>query len=344
MFPTEVANQYYDAQRLYAEGKAAQALAILDAIDRLAPNHPEIMHARALCLHATDNLREAVRLCNQLYTMHRDRRGLELRNRWTNPRWAAPTVMRVGDTSVEAQTFDPPAAASAPAAAPAGSALDAAFLREAVFLCVGLGAEPRPEPVTAPSQLPRRLLAAGCSIDDYNAALAHRFDTCLPAAARLLAAARAAGRPILFLQWGFHCPDGTDLSPNVFPRFREDHGADARAWPGHPGALERLPAPELAPAEADRVLLFTGDDPFTSSNLRYVIQNLGARNLILLGGPAEQRINRALATGAKRGHPAAVAVDATYALREPLRLPALEDASPAHMANTDALISLLQSR
>ncbi len=82
MFPREVAEEYYRAQKLYAEGKPTRALEILDRIGRASPNHPEIMHGRALCLYASGHKREALQVCNQLFTMHNDPRGLELHNRW----------------------------------------------------------------------------------------------------------------------------------------------------------------------------------------------------------------------------------------------------------------------
>ena len=342
MFPTEVANQYYEAQRLFALGKAAQALVILDGIERFSPNHPEIMHARALCLHASGDLRGALKVCNQLYSMHRDKRGLELRNRWTNPRWQAETVVRQ-DTSVEAETFTGPPTVivqAAEAAAPEKTTLDAAFLREAAVVILGLGDVPRGEPLSSEEQLPQRLRASGCTVAAYNDALAQRHEVCLPNAARLAAAARAAGRPLVILPWGFQCADGTDLSPHVYLRMQEDFGADAVAWPGHPDSPERRPAPELAQADGDHVLHMAGDDAFTSTNLRFVLHNLGVKNLVLAGGPAETALARTLATAKKRGFATAIAVDATYAMREPVRLPSLEETVPEYSMETAALLAL----
>ncbi len=342
MFPTDVANQYYEAQRLFATGKAAQALVILDGIEHHAPNHPEIMHARALCLHAAGNLREALKVCNQLYTMHRDKRGQELRNRWTNPRWAADTTIRQ-DTSGEAETFSGQATqiVAAAAAEESPATLDAHFLREAAVLIMGLGADARPAPLTDASQLPARLKASGCTLADYNDALAQRHEACLPNAARLAAAARAAKLPLILLQWGFQCADGTDLSPHVYLRMRDELGDDVTTWPGHIGGAERLPAPDLATVASDHVLHMTGDDAFTSTNLRFVLHNLGVKNLVLAGGPVETALARTLATGKKRGFTVALATDATFAQRESLRLPSLDELAPAHAVDTTRLVALL---
>lgn len=354
MFPTEVANQYYEAQRLFAMGKAAQALIILDGIEKYAPNHPEIMHARALCLHANGNLREALRVCNQLYTMHRDKRGLELRNRWTNPRWVAKTELKPEgppapqpeaarqDTSVEAETFTgPPTQIVAPVVEPPAS-IDAAFLRDSAVVIMGLGAAPRPAPLEDDAELSPRLMAAAGSTTEHNAAVAHRHDVCLPNAARIAAAARAAGLPLVLLQWGFQCPDGSDLSPHVYLRMREEFGEDASHWPGHAGAPERLPAPELASVTTDRLLHMTGDDAFTSTNLRFVLHNLAVKNLVLVGGPVETALTRTLATGKKRGFAVAVPADATYATRESHRALSIADAAPEHTTETAHLLELLE--
>jgi hypothetical protein len=82
MFPQALVDRYHQARVFYEQGKLDRALALLDDIERKAPNHPEIMHARAVCLHALGRDDEAFLLCNKMFTMHADRRGLELRTRW----------------------------------------------------------------------------------------------------------------------------------------------------------------------------------------------------------------------------------------------------------------------
>jgi nicotinamidase-related amidase len=343
MFPSDVANQYYEAQRLYALGKGAQALGILDAIERQAPNHPEIMHARALCLHATGNLRDALKVCNQLYTMHRDRRGLELRNRWTNPRWAADTaVTPAPPAEAPASPVQEPAfGAVEPQPGPAAPmTLDAAALRASAVVCIGLSAQPRPAAITSDAEAPARLRALGCTAEDYNASILHHHETCVPLAARLLAAARAAGVPVVLIQWGFVSPDGADLSPHTYLRMREFHGDDPSVWPYRAGMPESQPDPALGVSPGDCVLHMTGDDAFTSTNLRFVLHNLEVKNIILLGGPVETVLARTAATGKKRGLHTIVPIDATIAAHEALRESVIADTAPDHAVTTRALIDL----
>lgn len=341
MFPAEVAKQYYEAQRLYSLGKASQALAALDAIDAAAPNHPEVMHARALCLHATGADAEALRLCNLLYTMHRDRRGLDLRNRWTNPRWAADTALaREGSEAAPA----PSAASPAPEnETPAPPPLTKEFLGQCAVLCIGLHDGPRPDMAASDAEVPARLRTSGCSAADYNAALAQHYEVCLPHASSIVAHAHLLGMPVIHALPGYVCPDGTDLSPYVYARMREDYGPDAGVWPGRPGSREAKPAALLPPDPLDRVLMMTGDDAFTSSNLRFVLRNLAIRHLVVLGGPVETALARSAVTAKQRGFLTLIPADATFALRESDRASGIDDAAPSYPTTTAALLGLMES-
>jgi len=355
MFPADVARQYYEAQRLYVDGKSAQALAILDSIERQSPNHPEIMHARALCLHAAGQEREALKVCNLLYTMHRDRRGLELRKRWLNPRWVMETVVRpdavgTAPAAPEGEAPRPFEPVDAPVVNPviaagrnAVPALDERLLRTAAVIVVGLNARPHPLQIEDDAEVPPRLRIAGCSAAEYNAGSAQHHDVCIPNAARIATAARAAGRPVIFLPWGFLCPDGSDLSPHVFTRMREDFGPDAQQWPTRLGGDDSEIAPQLARVASDHVLYRTGDDAFTSTNLRFILQNLGIRALIYAGGPAETVLSRTVATGKRRGFVQVIAHDASSADREFSREALLADAGAEYLAPTDRLCALFEA-
>ena len=354
MFPAEVARQYYEAQRLYVDGKSAQALAILDAIDRQSPNHPEIMHARALCLHAAGQERDALKVCNLLYTMHRDRRGLELRKRWVNPRWIMETVHRPeGEPATAAaegeapRPFEPIDVPKVSAVLPSGSnavpVLDERLIRSAAVLVLGFSAQPRPTMVEDDAEVPPRLRIAGCTAAEYNAGLAQRYEVCLGNAARIVAAARAAGRPVIHLPWGFICHDGSDLSPHVFTRMREDFGPDAQQWPTRQGGADSELAPELARAESDHVLYRTGDDAFTSTNLRFILQNLNVRALLYAGGPAETAISRTAVTGKRRGFVQIIAQDGTWGEREFSRTAILAEAGAEYLAPSERLATLLEA-
>lgn len=354
MFPAEVARQYYEAQRLYVDGKAAQALALLDTIERLSPNHPEIMHARALCLHAAGQEREALKVCNLLYTMHRDRRGMELRKRWMNPRWGLDTAVLPAEEPSPPQAPDaeaprpfepiaPQVGAVRTAARGTGTpALDEHLLRHAAVVVLGLSGQARPALLNDDAEVPPRLRLAGCSAAEYNAGIAQQFDVCLPLAVRVVEAARRAERPVIFVPWGFICPDGSDLSPHVYTRMREDHGPDASRWPLRQGGEEATVAEAFHLAPGEHVLYRTGDDAFTSTNLRFVLQNQGIRALVYVGGPAETALSRTLATGKRRNLVQVVALDATCATREFAREEILAEAGAEYLAPAERLCALFE--
>ena len=81
MVPKEIKDLYRQAQRLWRENRIGETLAILDEIDRVFPEDPEVMLARAKCLLTLDRVYEAKLLANRLYKRHGDRRGLDLRFR-----------------------------------------------------------------------------------------------------------------------------------------------------------------------------------------------------------------------------------------------------------------------
>ncbi len=58
--------QFQQADRLYREGRYAEALALLNALNKEFPNTKNLMYAAALCLEKVGNIEEAKFLCNAL--------------------------------------------------------------------------------------------------------------------------------------------------------------------------------------------------------------------------------------------------------------------------------------
>ena len=124
---------------------------------------------------------------------------------------------------------------------------------------------------------------------------------------------------------------------------REDYGDDPSKWPGRPGAPEAWPASTLTDHPGDRILLMTGDDAFTSSNLRFVLRNLEIRNLILIGGPVETMLARTTHTAKQRDFRTLFALDAVSATRESERLGYVADLAPDYAVQTSELLRLMES-
>ena len=78
MIPHDVSRRYREAQRLWRRRQVAATLVILDEIEHLLPDHPEVMLARAKCLLEVNRAYEARLLANRLNKLHGDRRGLDL--------------------------------------------------------------------------------------------------------------------------------------------------------------------------------------------------------------------------------------------------------------------------
>jgi tetratricopeptide (TPR) repeat protein len=86
---TEVKRKYAQAQALYTQGNPAEALAILNELDREFPNAQKVTYLRATCLAALGRIEEAIELAVYLSNVLEDPRGQELQLRLERAR-AAP--------------------------------------------------------------------------------------------------------------------------------------------------------------------------------------------------------------------------------------------------------------
>ncbi len=78
-------SQYAEAKRLHAAGQHAEALALLDALDRALPNTKNIMLARAECLVKLGDRVNAAQLCDAVLTQHDDARARRILKACTAP-------------------------------------------------------------------------------------------------------------------------------------------------------------------------------------------------------------------------------------------------------------------
>lgn len=164
--------------------------------------------------------------------------------------------------------------------------IPAGFFDNCALLVVDIQEGERPTPLTD-EELPPPWRAMGFTAADVNAANAFAWEVCLPNAVRVVEACRGAGIPCIFSHWGFECDDGMDLAPKIYRTMRDYHGADPGKWPGHPSDSGARPAEAFQVGPGDYVVAKTGQDAFSSSNLRFVLQNLGVERLIFVGGHTE---------------------------------------------------------
>ncbi|MQT11196.1 cysteine hydrolase family protein [Segnochrobactrum spirostomi] len=114
----------------------------------------------------------------------------------------------------------------------------------------------------------------------------------VPNQRRLLAAARAAGIEVLHTIIQSLTEDGRDRS------------LDHKLTPMHvpPSLAEGLPPPELAPVGDEILLPKTSSGVFNSTNLDYLLKNLGVRQLVIAGVLTDQCVDMAVRDGADRGY------------------------------------------
>ena len=117
-------------------------------------------------------------------------------------------------------------------------------------------------------------------------------ETVLPNAYRLMEAARAAGIEVLYTVIESLTKDGRDRSL--------DHKLSNIHIPkGHPGARV---IDDIAPRDDDIVLAKTSSGVFNSTNIDYVLRNLGVRALIVSGCLTDQCVDMAVRDAADKGY------------------------------------------
>ncbi|MGE0239692.1 MAG: cysteine hydrolase family protein [Parvibaculaceae bacterium] len=124
--------------------------------------------------------------------------------------------------------------------------------------------------------------------------------TTIPNAAKLLAAARASGIQVLHTIIEALTKDGRDISL--------DHRLSNIFVPK--GLPEGQPIKELAPIDNEIVLPKSSSGVFNSTNIDYVLKNLGIRYLIVSGVVTDQCVDMAVRDASDRGYLVSLAEDA----------------------------------
>jgi ureidoacrylate peracid hydrolase len=126
----------------------------------------------------------------------------------------------------------------------------------------------------------------------------------LPNLARLLAASRTAGIEVIYTVIENLTRDGRDRSLDY-----KISGIDVP-----PGSFDAQIPAEIAPAADEIVLRKTSSDAFVSTNLDYLLRNLGVRTLIIGGLLTDQCVESAVRHACDLGYLVTLASDACAAL------------------------------
>jgi len=138
---------------------------------------------------------------------------------------------------------------------------------------------------------------------EFAAALKARA---LPAMQRLVEASRAAGVEIVYTVIEALTADGRDRSL--------DHKLSNILVPR--GSRLAKVIDVVAPAPDDIVLPKTSSGVFNSTNIDYVLRNLGIQNVVVVGFVTDQCVDMAIRDGADRGYYMICAADACAAYTE----------------------------
>ncbi|CAN7545174.1 cysteine hydrolase [Phenylobacterium sp. LjRoot225] len=125
----------------------------------------------------------------------------------------------------------------------------------------------------------------------------------LPNQSRLIAAARASGVEVIHTIIRSLTRDGRDRS------------LDHKLTPIHvaPDDPLALPAPEVAPGPDEILLPKTSSGVFNSTNIEYLLRNMGVSHLVVAGIMTDQCVDMAVRDGADRGFAVTCVADACAA-------------------------------
>jgi len=182
----------------------------------------------------------------------------------------------------------------------------------------------------------------GITADDVNAATDYAFDVAYPNARRVAEACRSLDLPMIFIHWGCLFKDGMDLDPKIRQSFLSEYGTNFDKWGHRLCDQASRPAEFLGVREGDYVIPKTGQDAFTSSNLKFVLTNLGVTNLVFIGGHTGACLGKTAQSAKRLGFRTLCIEDATFDARESTRLQRICDTGFDYVLTTEEFLMLVQ--
>jgi ureidoacrylate peracid hydrolase len=213
---------------------------------------------------------------------------------------------------------------------------DTSFLQKCAFVCVDLQPVSRTPLVTIPDEWKQM----GITLEDAIAAFEYYHRECLPNARRVADACRRLKLPMIFVHWGYRYKDAMDLAPVIRKSFLEEFGPDYSRWPHHIDSPESRPADELGVREGEYVLPKSDQDTFTSSNIHFMLQNLGIKNIVFVGGHTGACLGKTAASAKRLGYRTMCIEDATNDAAQSRRIPNILATGYDYILITDAFLKL----
>lgn len=207
------------------------------------------------------------------------------------------------------------------------------FLDNCVFVSVDVQ-EPGLRSHFTPAQVPLEWVRQGITAEDANAAIDYAYDVAYPNSRRVADACRSVGLPMIFVHWGCLFGDRIDLDPVIRRTFLAQHGTDYTSWGHHVADPGSQPAKVLGVRTGEYVLPKTAQDAFASSNLGFMLTNLGVRNIVFIGGHTGACLGKTAASAKRLGYQILVVQDATFDARQSARMQCIEDTGYHHVVST----------
>ena len=220
---------------------------------------------------------------------------------------------------------------------PKNAVPDASFFEHCAFVSVDIQEGTRPIPLTE-DQVPSAWKRMGFTAGDVNAANNFAWDVALPNAVTVADACRKRGLPIILIHWGYSFEDGMDLDPDIRKAMLEEHGADYAKWSGYEGQ----PGSQVAKAlgKGDYVLAKTAQDAFRSSNIDFVLRNLGIKHIVFVGGHTGACLGKTAKSAKRLGYTTLCVKDATNNARESSREKDIQETGYDYVLTTAAFLEL----
>jgi len=195
------------------------------------------------------------------------------------------------------------------------------FFDNCVFVCIDIQ-EGGEGPVTS---IPEGWKKIGYTVEDCQAAADFLCKEAKPNARKVADACRALELPMIFVHWGCLFEDGMDLDPRIRRGWAEDKTVELEKMVPHISKPSSQPDKCLGIQDGEYVLPKSAQDAFPSCNIGYVLENLGARNIVFVGGHTNPGgcLGQTAKSALERGYTILCIEDATFNAGESTRIPGI---------------------
>lgn len=218
-----------------------------------------------------------------------------------------------------------------------GPTPDTSFFEDCVFLSIDIQ-DGRGSP---PESISEEWEAIGYTLEDVRAAHFQYHDVAKPNARKVADACRTAGIPLVFVHWGCQFKDGMDLEPRLRKAYLTE--SDETGFVPHVDDPDNQVWSGFDVRKDEYVLAKTGQDAFPSSNLGFVLENLGAKRLVFVGGHTNPGgcLGQTARTAKEKGYEILCIEDATSDAGESTRKAGIESAGFDFVMETKAFVDLV---